>query len=207
MEFMKKYAPKAVDDLVFADRATRVRAEQYASGKRSGHIVLHGPKGTAKSTTARIITESKIAAADCEYPYPVHHGSRMTAAEIDDLQRDWIWQVSQGIKHPYTVIEEADQLSPANQRRLRGVLDETEIGKVILTTNHIHGLDEPLVDRCDDIEMPMANTDAWFDAAATILTAEGVDFTGKQLNDLLASGNGSIRDMMRGLEDFVLERK
>ena len=207
MDFMKKYAPKSVDDLVFADRATQVRAEQYASGKRSGNIVLHGPKGSAKSTTARIITESKIAAADCENNYPVHHGSNMTAADIDGLWADWNWQICQGVKNPYTVIEEADQLSPANQRRLRGVLDETEIGKVILTTNHIHNLDEPLVDRCDDIEMPMANTDAWLDAASEILKAEGVDYTKKQLKDLLASGNGSIRDMMRGLEDFVLERK
>lgn len=204
---MKKYAPKSVDDLVFADGATRTRAEQYASGKRSGNIVLHGPKGTAKSTTARIISESKISAADSEWPYPVYHGSKMTAADIDGLWQDWNWQLREGVKNPYTVIEEADQLSPANQRRLRGVLDETSVGKVILTTNHVHNLDEPLVDRCDDIEMPMANTDAWFDTAAAILKAEGVNFTKKQLKDLLASGNGSIRDMMRGLEDFVLERK
>ncbi len=53
----------------------------------------------------------------------------------------------------------------------------------------------------------MANTDVWFDAAATILDAEGVEFTDDQLDALLASGTGSIRDMMRGLEDFVLERK
>ena len=53
----------------------------------------------------------------------------------------------------------------------------------------------------------MANTDVWFDAAATILDAEGVDFTDDQLDALLASGTGSIRDMMRGLEDFVLARK
>ena len=207
MTFMKKYAPSTLDDLVFVDDDAKTRVEQYATGKRNGNIVLHGPKGTAKSTTARIIAETKISAADCDFPYSTHHGSKMTADDIDGLWGEWNWQSCQGVKNPYVVIEEADQLSPANQRRLRGVLDETEVGKVILTTNHIHNLDEPLVDRCDDVEMPMANTDVWFDAAATILDAEGVDFTDDQVDALLASGNGSIRDMMRGLEDFVLARK
>jgi len=55
--------------------------------------------------------------------------------------------------------------------------------------------------------MPMANMEVWFDAAATILAAEGAEITDDQLDALLASGNGSIRDMMRGLEDFVLARK
>ena len=207
MSFMNKHAPKSVEDLVFADDDTRIRAEQYAKGKRFGNIVLHGPMGTAKSTTARIITESKIAAAGSEWDYPVHHGSTMTAADIDRLEQDWIWQTAQGIKEPFTVIEEADQLSLANQRRLRGVMDEWELGKVIMTTNHIHNLDKPLVDRCDDIKMPMANTDAWRETAAEILASEGVDITEEQLSDLLGSCNGSIRDLMRGLEDFILARK
>ena len=58
MDFMKKYAPKTLTDLVFVDDATKRRIEHYAMGQRSGNIVLHGPHGTAKSTTARMISES-----------------------------------------------------------------------------------------------------------------------------------------------------
>lgn len=207
MTFMKKYAPTTLDDLVFVDDDAKTRVEQYASGKRNGNIVLHGPKGTAKSTTARIIAEARLKAADCDHAYSVYHAKNITESNIDTLWRDYSWQRINGITEPYVVIEEADQLSKSLQQKLRASLDETDYGHVILTTNHIHNLDEPLVDRCDDIEMPMANTDVWFDAAATILDAEGVEFTDDQLDALLASGNGSIRDMMRGLEDFVLARK
>ena len=207
MTFMKKYAPTTLDDLVFVDDDTKIRVEQYASGKRSGNIVLHGPKGTAKSTTARIIAEARLKASGCEHSYSVYHAKNITESTIDTLWNDYSWQRLEGTKEPYVVIEEADQLSKSLQQKLRASLDEIDYGHVILTTNHIHNLDEPLVDRCDDIEMPMANTDVWFDAAATILDAEGVEFTDDQLDALLASGTGSIRDMMRGLEDFVLARK
>lgn len=207
MNFMKKYAPTALSDLVFVDEDSKRRMEQYALGKRSGNIVLHGPKGTAKSTTARMIAESKLKAVDSEYPYPVYHAQDITQSTFDIIDRDYSWQHREGVKDPYVVIEEADQMSKNLQQKLRAMLDEIDYGYVILTTNHIHNLDVPLVDRCDDVEMPMANTSAWYPTAGNILTAEGVKFTQKQLEAILAAGNGSIRDMMRGLEDFVLDHK
>ena len=96
MTFMKKYAPTTLDDLVFVDDDAKTRVEQYASGKRNGNIVLHGPKGTAKSTTARIIAETKISAADCDFPYSTHHGSKMGSFEFRVGYRAWglIWAKS-----------------------------------------------------------------------------------------------------------------
>jgi DNA polymerase III delta prime subunit len=173
MTFMKKYAPTTLDDLVFVDEDAKTRVEQYASGKRNGNIVLHGPKGTAKSTTARIIAEARLKDADCDNSYSVYHAKNITESTIDALWNDYHLQRLGGNTEPYVVIEEADQMSKSLQQKLRASLDETDYGHVILTTNHIHNLDEPLVDRCDDIEMPMANTDAWLDAAAEILKAEG----------------------------------
>jgi hypothetical protein len=55
--------------------------------------------------------------------------------------------------------------------------------------------------------MPVANTDAWLERARTILDAECVPYTDTQLRALLKTCNGSIRHLMRALEDFVLERK
>ena len=207
MDFMKKYVPKTMNDLVFVDQDSKRRMDQYALGKRSGNIVLHGPKGTAKSTTARMVAESKLKSADSTNPYCVYHAQDISVATIDNMWSAYRWQMLDGVKDPYVVIEEADQLSKSLQQKLRAMVDAVDYGYVILTTNHIHSLDVPLVDRCDDVEMPMANTSAWYPTAANILTAEGIKFTRKQLDALLASGNGSIRDMMRGLEDFVLEQK
>ena len=204
MTFMDKHAPQGLDDLVFVDEHTKTRVEQYAQAKRSGNIVLKGPKGTAKSTTARIIAET-VAGGD--WSVPVYQASKMDEDTVDRLERDWNWGLLNGVKPPYVVIEEVDQLSKSLQQKLRATLDSCSYGKVIMTTNNDHAVDGPLLDRCDVMEMPAANTDQWFDRVRKIFEEEGVSITDAQLAALLATCNGSIRDLMRALEDYVLANK
>ena len=207
MSFLHKYSPVTIADVVFNDVPTKRRVEQYASGQRTGNIIFHGPKGTAKSTTARIITRELARTVDSGYPAPVLQSSNITNDTLEGFWAHWNWQIFEGIEHPFIILEEVDQISIRLQHKLRSVLDECNKGKVILTTNNIHTVDVPLVDRCDDIEMPLANTDMWFDRARWILENEKVRFSDEQLRSLLRTCNGSIRDLMRALEDFALERK
>jgi DNA polymerase III delta prime subunit len=202
--FMDKHAPKGLDDLIFVDEDTKARVEQYAQSERSGNIVLKGPKGTAKSTTARIIAET---VAGGEWSVPVYQAADMDEDTIDRLERDWNWGRLNGVKTPYVVIEEVDQLSPKLQRKLRATVDTYSHGKVIMTTNNDHAVDGPLLDRCDVMEMPAANTDQWLGRARDIFDKEGVSITDAHLRKLLATCNGSIRDLMRALEDYVLANK
>ena len=207
MSFIDKYRPMTIADTVFNDAATQKRVEQFAKGQRTGNIIFYGPKGTAKSTTARILTKELASTVNCEYPTPILQASAINNDNIESLWGHWNIQRIEGIKYPYVIIEEVDQLHIKLQHRLRSVIDESSIGRIILTTNNIHLVDIPLKDRCDDIEMPPANTNRWFNRASWILNAEGVKFTDPQLRSLLNTCNGSIRDLMRALEDFVLERK
>ena len=204
MTFMDKHAPQGMDDLIFVDEATKQRVEQYAQSQRSGNIVLKGPKGTAKSTTARIIGET---VAGDDWLVPVYQAADMDEVTIDRLPTDWNWGRLNGVSTPYAVIEVVDQLSPKLQRKLRATLDRYTHGKVIMTTNNDHAVDAPLLDRCDVMEMPAANTDQWLDRARDILSQEGVSMTDAQLRKLLKTCNGSIRDLMRALEDCVLAAK
>ena len=207
MSFIDKYKPASIADTVFNDAATQKRVEQYAKGQRTGNIIFHGPKGTAKSTTARIIGKELCNKVGSENSAPIFQAANLNQENLENIWGEWSFQRMEGVKNPVAIIEEVDQLNPKLQQKLRAMMDEASIGKLIFTTNNIHAVDGPLVDRCDDIEMPVANTDAWLDRARTILDAEGVPYTDAQLKALLKTCNGSIRDLMRALEDFVLERK
>lgn len=138
---------------------------------------------------------------------PVYQAADMTEDTIDSFECDWSWGRLNGVETPYAVIEEIDQLSPKLQRKLRATVDTYAHGKVIMTTNNVHAVDGPLLDRCDVMEMPAANTDQWMDRARDIFAKEGVSITDAQLGKLLATCNGSIRDLMRTLEDYVLVNK
>ena len=199
--------PTSVDDLVFPSAHVEKRVRQYADNKRNGNIILYGPKGTGKSATAYVIADTRSKAAQSTYPIPVYNGADVDSSTFDRMYNDWSWQRINGVKQPYVIIDEVDKLSAGLQHKLRAVLDSTELGNVILTTNHIHRVDEPLVDRCDDIEMPPINLDNWRGKVDDWLTAEGIEVDNDYLNDVLRTNNGTIRDLKRAVEDIKCEHK
>ena len=50
-----KYAPKNLDEVIFPSTAVQRRITGYATGQLSGHIMLHGPNGTGKTTVANLL--------------------------------------------------------------------------------------------------------------------------------------------------------
>lgn len=199
--------PTSVDDLILNDAHTTKRVGQYASGKRHGNIILHGPKGTGKSATAEVIATTRSNAAQSTYPVPIYNGANVDEHTLQRIYNDWNWQRINGVQHPYVVIDEVDKLSVSLQQKLRAVLDSTELGNVIMTTNHIHKVDEPLVDRCDDIEMPPINVEDWYDKAVEWLNDEGIQVNEDVLREVLSTNNGTIRDLKRTVEDIVCEHR
>lgn len=201
---MKKYEPKTVNDLIFANPSDKRRVEQYATVKRHGNILLYGPKGTAKSTTARIICEAVNALTNVPDEPTVYRSSQITEQDFSAFENEFNWQRLQGSLQPLIIIEEADEMSRVMQKKFRGFLDSNQLGHCILTTNHINQLDAPLVDRCDAIEMPFLSVEDVMPKATQIIRAEGKTIQQAALRQLLSAGDGSIRQMMRNVEDYVL---
>lgn len=201
------HEPTCVDDLILPDAHITKRVSQYASGKRHGNIILHGPKGTGKSATARVIADTRSKAAASTYPIPVYNGADVDEHTFARMYNEWNWQRINGVSNPYIIIDEVDKLSVSLQQKLRAVLDSTAIGNVIMTTNHIHRVDEPLVDRCDDIELPPINIDDWYEKAVGWLSEEGIKIDDDVLKEVLSTNNGTIRDLKRTIEDVICEYK
>ena len=199
--------PSTVDDLVLPDAATEKRVRQYADGKRHGNIILHGPTGTGKSTTARVIAETRNHSANSGYPVPIYNGATFAQTDFNRIYNDWNWQRINGVEKPYVIIDEVDKLSVPLQHQLRAILDETSIGNVILTTNHIHRLDGSLVNRCDDIELPPIHVDDWKDLISGWLAEHQIDISSDTLNAVLSTNNGTIRDLKRAVEDIICDHK
>ena len=68
--------PKNLKDMVFNDPATENRVRQYATGKRVGNIILHGPKGTGKTTAAKQIVQTIFDAHDNPNAAPEFHATQ-----------------------------------------------------------------------------------------------------------------------------------
>lgn len=204
MKNNRKYHPRKVDDLVISDQDTRQRIAEYANGTRTDNLILHGPRGTGKSSAAQVIAETRCGDPDLVQPYA---GADFTAETFDKILYDWQWQQINGVEYPTIVIDEIDQIKPLDQHRMRSFVERHTWGSIIGTTNNLHKLDRPLVDRFDQVELPPVETDAWISRACDIFTAEGVDHTPEIARTIVATNNGRIRDTLRAIDDYVIAKR
>ncbi len=203
----KKYEPQTVADLVFADEDTRQRVEDYANGERTDHALLHGPMGTGKSSTARVIAEARVGVQN-GLSTQAYEGASFKESDLDKILNDWNWQRLEGAKFPVSVINEIDLLPPAMLEKLKAFMDQCgHQGQIIGTTNHEYRLSYSHRDRFDIIEMPALPGEAFEPRVREMLANEGVQIADETIRDVLAPNYGSWRDALSATQDMILDEK
>jgi replication-associated recombination protein RarA len=65
MKTETKYAPKNLNEVIYPSAAVALRIKAYAAGQLEGHVMLHGPNGTGKTTVAKLLANA-IGGPDAE---------------------------------------------------------------------------------------------------------------------------------------------
>ncbi len=65
MRTENKYAPTNLNEVIYPSTAVALRIKAYAAGQLEGHVMLHGPNGTGKTTVAKLLAQS-IGGADTQ---------------------------------------------------------------------------------------------------------------------------------------------
>ena len=205
MKFEHKHRPHMLEDIIFADAHVAGVIQDTASGVRDNHIILHGPRGSGKSETARLL---QLARLGCEaqgvFADPIH-AKTYEHESFDPILTTWNWQIMAGARMGCVVIDEVDQFSTAMQQKLRAFVDRYSMGLILCTTNNLHAVDQPLQDRCRCLKIAYPTIEQWAPRAQAILAREGIELTQKQTCDLLNGFENSGRKMIDWLEDTVLE--
>lgn len=207
MKLIQKHVPLLFDDLLFADDRTEKRLRQYAEGQRDEHLLLFGPTGTGKSTAARLISALRCGVQPTDQSIDPIDGSSFANSDFEKIRRMWNWQTAMGANQPTVIIDEIDQLKPAELLSLRSFIDRAPYGTLIATTNHLHKLDHPLLNRFDPVELAPADVGRWADRAQQILKMEGALCEPEELTRLLSTNtSGSIREAFAIIADVVHAR-
>lgn len=208
MSFMDKHAPRSVDDLVVENKHIKQRLEDYASGDRSRHMIMHGPKGTGKSSAARVIAEARTMVHGEHVPFWTRNAANMTAADFGAILNEWDFQRQCGVPCPVTIIEEVDKLSAVMRDQLQAFIDDFgKHGQIIATSNNLDGLSHAQQDRFDQIKMPVVSREACEERVRQILDAEGAQVNDDHMRSMLGTTHGSWRDIGSVIEDMVLDSK
>ena len=204
LPFDMRHAPLTFADLVFVNPLVQQALADYAQRQKHRCLILHGPYGCAKSTTAEVIIRDrqKLIGADL---LPI---ARFVGAELNGhmtkIDNAFNYALTLGGEtEPYVIIDEGDQMRAADQYTMRHNISTVAYYRVIITTNDLGKIDGGLRSRCEMLPLLAPQANDWLPVAQRILAIEGVQVGLPRLTAMLRQVQ-DFRDLLRMLEDFVM---
>ena len=211
--FISRHAPTTFSQLVLQDSLVQSALALHAKRHRYDNILLYGPFGSAKSTTARVIIQERQRLIGSGSTNIVRYSGRELKGEFQEKVENDVGIICNttfgGDPEPYILIDEVDQMTQNAQYDLRNLMDTLPVGKFIMTTNNFSAVDGGVRDRSECFEILHPAPHQWLARATQILAAEGFTTTPAALLQTLstASHTGApptMREVMRALNTIVI---
>ena len=219
----RKYRPQIFEDVVGQEPIERTLKNAIAQDKVSHAYLLCGPRGTGKTTTARLIAKALL----CEKgPTPSPDGTcedcRMIAAgthpdvyELDAASRTGVENVREEIinrvqfaptrgKFKVYVIDEVHMLSTPAFNALLKTLEEPPSHVVfVLCTTDPQKVPETILSRCQRFDFRPISPEAMVSRLGAICVSEDVEFEGEALDLIAHRAEGGMRNALTSLEQII----
>jgi replication-associated recombination protein RarA len=175
-----KYAPNDLDELIYPNIGVERRVKGYASKQLEGHIILHGPNGTGKTTLANLLVKQ----IGNQNPEVERKEADEFLAQPDlkkYLKQASAYAAMTTSEKFFLILNEFDY-SKKNLNKFWTALDACGSGVMaIITTNQPMDVHPSVRSRCDVIEMPGVCSEAALQRIQYCLSMEGVNLPDAQV--------------------------
>ncbi len=217
-----KYRPLTFDGVVGQEHVTRTLRNALRQGRIRHAYLFTGPRGTGKTTTARLLAKAVncLAPEDerpcnlCEICVAINEGRLMDLIEIDaasnrgideirDIREKVGFRASQGRFKVY-VLDEAHMLTEPAFNALLKTLEEPPPHVIFaLVTTEPHKIPATIASRCQRFDFRRIPLQAVMDQLFYIAEQEGLKVEPAAIELVARHGTGAMRDAISLLDQLT----
>jgi DNA polymerase III subunit gamma/tau len=219
----RKYRPQIFEDVVGQEPIERTLKNAIAQDKVSHAYLLCGPRGTGKTTTARLIAKALLCEngptpnpdGTCEDCRLIADGAHPDVYELDAASRTGVENVREEIinrvqfaptrgKYKVYIVDEVHMLSTAAFNALLKTLEEPPSHVVfILCTTDPQKVPETIHSRCQRFDFRRISPESIVSRLGAICVSEDVEFEGEALDLIAHRAEGGMRNALTTLEQII----
>ena len=221
--FYRKWRPSSFSQLVGQEHVSSTLRQSIKLGRVSHSYLFCGPRGSGKTTTARIIAKAVNcldvqdgnpcdACANCR---SIIGGQFMDIIELDaasnrgideirDIREKVNFAPAQGLRKVY-IIDEAHMLTDAASNAFLKTLEEPPPHVIfVLCTTEAHRILPTIISRCQRFDFRRIGSELIYGRLTDITEAEGVNVDPEAIRLVARHSGGSLRDAENLLEQLVV---
>ena len=193
----QKYRPTRLEDMVGQHQLLSEFDSLLHNHNNMQHYLFYSPEaGVGKTTLARIIAE-QLGMQLFSYNASTKH-----ERGIDFVENELLPMSRNGNYRQIYLLDEADQLTPAAQSALKGVIENAQ-GYFILTCNDLSKVSRWLQSRCRTLRFEPIPEDEMVERLSYIAAHENVDVRLADLHTIAKAHKGDLRNSINALQAFA----
>ena len=221
--YYRKWRPQRFSDLVSQEHVSSTLRQAVQQGRVAHSYLFCGPRGTGKTSTARILAKTVNCLSpkegdpcnECAPCTALNEGRFMDLIELDAASNrgiDEIRNIREKVnlapvegKYKVYIIDEAHMLTEHASNAFLKTLEEPPPHAIfILCTTEPHKILPTIISRCQRFDFRRLTSEAIRERLRRISLEEGVDAKEEALTVLAHSAGGSLRDAENLLEQLVV---